>query len=105
MKKATFYIGLNDKTTKKQVVTTKQAMVQVQKLSSTIFWWATISPSLWVFMHENGEIVKENSIRLEVYDFGDLTKWNIETFVNTLKQDLNQESILVEIEDKQADFM
>lgn len=105
MKKATFYIGLNDKTTKKQVVTTKNAMQQVQKLSSSLFGGATISPSLWVFMHENGEIVKENSIRVEVLDFGDLTKWNIETFVNTLKNDLNQESILVEIEEKQADFM
>lgn len=55
---------------------------------------ATISSGRGVYKHENGDIVTENTIIVQVYDFGG--DCPVAAICADLKNVLNQESIAVE---------
>ena len=91
MKKVNFYIGLNDKDTKTQEISTVEAFKIVQKTAINLFGGGTIYDCSGIYTHENGEIVEEKSLKLEVIN-PDNTK--IIEFIHIIKTVLNQESIL-----------
>jgi len=94
MKKTIFYIGLNDKETKAQKVPTLVAADLVARYVLAVGYpGATISESVGIYTHESGEIVKENTLRVEILDS---VPAKDKKLAEDLKKALNQESILVE---------
>jgi hypothetical protein len=94
--KHTLFIGLNDKDTKQQ----KIAIVEAYKILYNIlravgYEGATISEATGFYTHENGAIVVEKSLRVEVL-FADDKK--TDDLIQQLKVVLNQESIALQIE-------
>ena len=93
MKKYTLYIGLNDKDSKHQEITTLDAY----KVASNVFCQytggATISEAMGVYTHDDGTIITEKSLRCEIYgaEIGVIMR-----AANELKVAFNQESILIE---------
>ena len=102
MKKATFYIGLNDKDTKFQEIETITAGKIVNRILSGIFTGATVSNARGVFTHADGVQVIEETIRAEVFDPAES---KIREAVKELKKELNQESIAVEVQSVDVRFM
>lgn len=92
--KHTFYIGLNDKDAKTQLIETLTAARIVQRVFSKHKTDCTITSGNGVYTHSNGEITTEQTIIVTVFEFGDTTP--IVPICNDLKQLLNQECIAVE---------
>ena len=86
MKKHLFYIGLNDKDTKKQ----EHSKEYFLKTIHAVVGDCTISDAIGYYTHDNGELVEENSLRVEMLFKKDA---DIPKFADKLKKDLNQESI------------
>lgn len=82
------FIGLNDKDTKKQVISTEDAMLQVHQLIGD----CSMSLIQGYFTHADGSMVVEKTIKCEVFG---MTDTDIHAVVSELKQNLNQESVLV----------
>ena len=97
MKKYTLSIGLNDKDTKIQKISTIEAYKMVENIlmNNTIEGF-TIYEAKGVYKHENGEIVKENTLRVEIYDFDNTLANKIIASIHTIKAVLNQESVALE---------
>lgn len=103
MKKTIFYIGLNDKETKAQKIPTLVAADLVARYVLAVGYpGATISESVGIYTHESGEIVKENTIRVEILDS---VPAKDEKLAADLKKTLNQESILIERQSVNFDFI
>ena len=92
MKKHTLYVGLNDKDTKKQVVSNPIAMDIVNKVCGD----CSIQEITGFYTHENGEQVKENTLKVELLFKEDA---QVLTYCQDLKRLLNQESIALNVED------
>ena len=93
MKKVTMYIGLNDKDTKQQEITTLDAY----KIATNVFieytGGATIYESKGVYTHNDGTIVVENTLVCIVFsDDQDAIK----KAASALKVAFNQEAIAIE---------
>lgn len=101
MKKTVLSIGLNDKDTKTQVITTKSAMSLVTGKVVDI-GGGTITQGIGIYTHDNGEVVRENTIQVVMYDIDFNT---IKGLVGVLKDELNQESIAVEVQDVNSMFL
>ena len=67
MTKHTIYIGLNDKQTKHQEITTLTAYKIAANIFTKTTGGATISEAVGIYTHDSGEIVTENTLRCEVY--------------------------------------
>lgn len=91
-----FFIGLNDKNTKKQEITTTDAYKLAYNLLIEYFWWATIQESFWVYTHEDGTVVVEKSFKCEVTT--DVTPLEVDAFIDDAKKVFNQESIMVQVQ-------
>lgn len=91
MKKHTFYIGLNDKDTKSQLISTLDAY----RITTNILGVdSTIKECKGVYTHEDGTITTENTLEVVLLDFDDaLTDRWIAEKANDIKIALNQESI------------
>lgn len=94
-KNITIRLGLNDKDSKKQEVTTLDAYKIVNNLLVRTFWIWTISESFWIYTHENWEVVQEKTLVIDLY-----TDKDYYDFVEELKILFNQESVMVLIQDK-----
>lgn len=102
MIKTTFFIGLNDKDTKVQEVTDEKAMDIVEETFDKYSeFGATIYHCKGIYKHVNGEKVREKTIAAFVLNIDENAKKSI---VETLKKELNQESILITEEDIKATF-
>lgn len=95
MKKFTLYVGLNDKDTKKQEISTSEAENLVNYVLLNHVEGATIFQAKGIYKHENGMSVVENTLRIELL-FTDVE--TVKKIVEILKDLLNQESIAVQIE-------
>lgn len=97
MKKYTLFIGLNDKNTFKQEISTKKAISMiVNTVISNNLSGCTIQQSIGYYLHDDKKsMVVENSINLIIYT--NKTS-NIKTLINQLKSLLNQESIIYQVE-------
>lgn len=95
MKKFTLYLGLNDKETKCQKIATVEAYKIVSNMIAARFDGGTIFEANGIYKHDNGTIVTEKTLRIEIL-FAE--KPQIIEFVNMLKIVFNQESIAVQEE-------
>ena len=92
--KHTFYIGLNDKDSKIQMIDTLTAARLIQQTFAKHKTDCTITNGNGVYTHSDGTITTEQTIIVTVFEFGNETP--IIPICNDLKQLLNQESIAVE---------
>lgn len=86
----TLYVGLNDKDTKRQKINTVEATKIIQNLVVEKFGGGTIYGATGVYQHKNGEIVIEETLRIEIIG---ATDEKIAETVKILKTILNQESV------------
>ncbi|MBQ1550915.1 MAG: hypothetical protein IIZ67_02330 [Bacilli bacterium] len=86
LKKFTLLVGLNDKDTKKQLITIKQA----KKIVIDTCGDCTISKANGHYTHEDGTKVTENTLRIELLFKADN---EVLSMCKKLKKELNQESI------------
>ena len=68
MKKITLYVGLNDKDTKQQKIETMEAFKIVSNLVTVFADGGTIYSARGIYKHESGEIVIENTLRVELIE-------------------------------------
>ena len=95
MKKHILYIGLNDKDTKTQKVDTLEAYKIVSNLLVASVGGGTIYQAQGIYKHDDGSIVIENTLRIEIIG---ATEKDIDYIIKTLKTILNQESIILQTE-------
>lgn len=95
MKKFTLYLGLNDKDSKQQKIATVEAFKIVSNLIAARFEGGTIFEADGVYKHENGALVIEKTLRIELLF---VERPAVIAFVKTLKEIFNQESIAVQEE-------
>lgn len=93
--KFTLYLGLNDKDTKQQEIATVEAYKIVKNLLTADFDGGTIFEAEGVYRHEDGTVVTEKTLRIEIL-FAETEKVRI--LVNDLKRIFNQESVAVQVE-------
>ncbi len=101
MEKVTLYVGLNDKDTKTQKIDTVEAVKIVTNLVCNICGGGTIYNATGVYTHDNGDIVIENTLRIELID---CTAAALTALIDTLKSVLNQESIIKQCESINSEF-
>ncbi|WP_295249945.1 hypothetical protein [Ruminococcus sp.] len=105
MIKTILTIGLNDKDTERQEITTGEAKNTIAKIllnQYNIFAFTMFECSGVYKMESTGNIVFENSIRVEIATDDELTA--ADAIIATLKTELNQESIMMERETKEIFF-
>ena len=95
MKKFTLYLGLNDKDSKQQQISTLEAYKVVSNILANDFGGGTIFEAQGIYKHEDGTVVVETTLRIEIL-FAELPA--IKNHVATLKKVFNQESIAVQEE-------
>ena len=101
--KYNIYIGLNDKDSKKQEVSTRRAKQEVIKiLNNNNITGLTMYEVAGVFKHEDGTTTFEKSLKVELLE---VKKEDILKSIQELKKALNQESILLEEEEKKVNFI
>ncbi len=93
MEKIVLSIGLNDKDTKKQEVSTTAAQSLVEDACIRLTEGATVYKAKGVYKHNSGEKVQENTIRVELYN---ANIERVKALCKYLKKSLNQEAIAVE---------
>lgn len=93
--KYTLYVGLNDKDSKIQEVSTIEAIKLVTNLCLTYTDGATIFEADGIYKHDDGTVVIEKTLRIELM-FIELE--TVKTIVDTVKRLLNQESVVVQKE-------
>ena len=101
MKKFTLYMGLNDKDLKVQVISTIEAYKVVSNILAKDFGGGTIFEAQGIYTHDNGAIVFEKTLRIEIL-FAEEPQ--IKALVAELKKIFNQESIAVQVEDINSDL-
>lgn len=101
MNKITFYIGLNDKDSKKQEITTIDAYKIAVNIVLKYCGGATISEADGIYTHDDGTIVIEKTLKIELIDIDDVS---INGIVSELKTVFNQESILKQREIITSEF-
>lgn len=102
IEKYTLYIGLNDKDTKTQKVSTLEAYKILENLLLNYnVVGATIFEAKGLYKHDNGDYVIENTLRVEIMF---VEKAIIKKIVENAKTILNQESIAVQFEKVESDL-
>ena len=104
MKQYTLYLGLNDKDSKLQEVSTIEAFKLVQKLIASSFDGATIFEAVGVYKHLDGTFTTENTLRIELLEIDNPLLDKVRDLVKTLKSVFNQESIAIQIQDVNSDL-
>lgn len=95
IKKFTLYLGLNDKDTKVQQISTLEAYKIVSNLISADFGGGTIFEAKGIYKHEDGTIVTETTLRIELLFAEEI---QVKELVCTMKKLFNQESVAVQQE-------
>ena len=93
MDKYILYVGLNDKDTKTQKIDTLSAYNLTNNILLNYVEGATVTQSKGIYKHNNGNVVIENTLVIELL-FTDKT--TVETIAKELKMVLNQESIAIQ---------
>lgn len=93
--KFTLYLGLNDKDTKMQKIATIEAYKIVSNIIAKRFSGGTIFEADGIYRHEDGTVVIEKTLRIELLFAEDSA---VKNFVDELKMIFNQESVAVQKE-------
>lgn len=103
MKKITLYIGLNDKDSKLQEVRTIDAYKMVSNILGVD---STITEGRGLYKHEDGTVVSEVSLIVELLDFDNtISKGWLREKVNQIKLMLNQESVAVQQQEVESELI
>lgn len=95
MNKYTLYIGLNDKDTKQQQIDGMEAAKIVQNILTETTNGGTIYNATGVYKHDDGTIIIENTLRVEIVA---AALEAVRGAVNIIKTALNQEHIILQTE-------
>lgn len=95
IEKYTLYVGLNDKDSKIQEVSTVEAYKIVKNLLLSYTEGATIFEAEGIYKHEDGTFVTEKTLRIEIMF---CEKSTVKEIVENIKKILNQESVAVQRE-------
>ena len=90
------FIGLNDKDKKVQTIPTEAALALVQSEVAKRFDGGTVYQANGIYRHENGDVVIEKTIKVEITFYGEDDNASIRDFCNWVKLVLNQESVAVQ---------
>ena len=107
-KLVTFFVGLNDKDTKTQIITTTDAKRLICKAMVKYFdFGGTLSECSGIYKHCDGSntIVVESSFKVEVLFTEAGFESSCKRFAAILKRALNQESILITTATVEAAFI
>ena len=85
------YLGLNDKESKKQEIDTETAMIKVSEYLADHFEGATVYNGIGVYKHNDGTIVRENSLIIELVYVEDQ---DVDKMINQFHVVFNQESVM-----------
>ena len=104
MLKYNFYVGLNDKHTCRQEVSTEKAEMILSEILLDEFrvYGFTMINCKGVYKMETGEIVSENTIKIEIVSDSAIPA---DCIVEEIKNRLNQESVMVEKTEKNVSFL
>jgi gamma-glutamylcysteine synthetase len=102
MTKHTLYIGLYDKESKRQEITTIDAFKVVANIFKNTTGGATITEAVGVYTHDDGDIVIEPSLRCEIFG-ADLE--SVHAAISQIKTALNQKSIALEETEVNSKFI
>ena len=102
MKTFTIIAGLNDKDTKKQIISTAQAEKRIAAIILNYTGGATLTRCKGIYTHDNGATVFENSIKAEI---SGITTETAQRIASEIKNALNQESIYFAVSNAQVDFI
>ncbi|MDY0291926.1 MAG: DUF3574 domain-containing protein [Desulfuromonadaceae bacterium] len=91
MQLITLILGLNDKDTKKQKVSTKKATRILFKKLEPLYNGATLTTQRGYYKHANNTVTYENSIKVEIVTD---TNTHVKSLIQDLKTTFNQESII-----------
>ena len=101
MEKVSICIGLNDRNTKKQEVTTTAAKDLIYKAVVKYFGFGTITECTGVYSHDDGTnaVIVETSINVSLTFFDDPKYMDkIKVFAADMKKQLNQETIYFDVQ-------
>lgn len=101
MEKITLYVGLNDKDTHTQKIDTLEAVKVVTNIITEKCGGGTIYNATGVYTHDNGEIVIESTLKIELFDAPEQA---VMSTIDTLKTVLNQESIIKQTDIVNSEF-
>ena len=93
MEKFILIVGLNDKDTKQQKYDIITAYKLVEQISLDYVDGASITEQHGIYKHDDGTIVTELSLRIELQFTTELA---VKLIANEIKKQLNQESIIFE---------
>ena len=97
IRKYELYIGLNDKDTKTQLIDNMTAQKIVSNKVAQTFDGGTVSMAEGIYKHDDGTVVFENTLKVEILLFDRETKEDtIRNLVRWIKETLNQESVAVQ---------
>ena len=102
MIKHTLYIGLNDKDTKQQEISTLDAFKIVLNSVKSCYDGATVKECKGFYTHSDGSITIENSFEVSIL-FADEVKTR--SVIEMLKTMLNQESIALQREEVTSELI
>ena len=94
-KKFILYLGINDKDTNRQKVTTRGAIVKASRTISLYADGATIDTAKGVYKYNNGLTAYENTLKIEILF---ITEKKVMQLIEKLKLLFNQESIGLQVE-------
>ena len=97
----TLYVGLNDQKEKVQLIPTETALKLVSNACVKYVEGATIYQAIGVYKYASGQVVTENTFRIEIIEPGA----GLVDLVEYLKTALNQESIIIQRETINSDFI
>ena len=95
MRKFTLYMGLNDKDTKNQKISTVEAYKIAINIIKAFTEGGTIFEAHGFYTHQDGSVTIEPTLRIELMF---IEKSTVQAIVNQLKTAFNQESIAVQDE-------
>ena len=101
IKKFTLYMGLNDKDSKVQKISTLEAYKVVSNIIAAEFGGGTIFEAQGIYKHDDGTVVFEKTLRIELLF---AAKEKVKELVEQLKRMFNQESIAVQEESIDSDL-
>ena len=100
IEKITLYMGLNDKDSKVQKFTKIESYKLLESILKVKGIDATISEATGLYTHDDGTLVIEESLRIEILFFENKKENNerVMDLISTLKKAFNQESIAMQKE-------
>ena len=99
MRKYTMFIGLNDKDSKMQEITT----IDAYKIIMRIVKDCTIQESKGCYTHKDGSVTMGTSLIVTIFDFE--SKIKIQPIIEELKKILNQEAIALVTEEVNSQLL